>query len=306
MGSGRHFLRDPLLHFLIAGTALFFIGWKLQPPEPAADTIVIDRANLLQFIQYRLRAFDTETAEAMLDSMDSERRDALVRDLIEEEVLYREAQALGLDADDYVIKQRMIQKVGFFTESTLGGVDLNDAEIAAYYRENNGDYRIPAAATFTHVFFSHDNHPPADAARLAAAEASALNAAGAPMEAAMGRGERFIFHQNYAERTRDYVASQFGDAATLEIFDSAAPLNTWRAPVVSEYGAHAVFVRDVTPARTPALEEIRDTVAEDALREKKRLLIREAIDATIADYDVRIDLGEPALTVPAPPDGVGE
>jgi hypothetical protein len=42
--------------------------------------------------------------------------DGLIEDHIKEEILYREALALGLDRDDIVIRRRMRQKMEFLSE----------------------------------------------------------------------------------------------------------------------------------------------------------------------------------------------
>jgi len=298
------FLKDPLAHFLLAGALLVYAGGELAPPTPDDDRIVVNRAALLDFIQYRSKAFEPAAAAALFDSMSAERRDRLVRDYVEEQVLYREAKALGLDADDYVIKQRLIQKLSFAMEASIGEPALDDDEVAAYYQAHADDYPIPPSATFAHVFFSAEKRGPEKARAEAERRMAALNKSGARFEDAVKYGDRFLFHTNYVERTYDYVASQFGEPAAQAIFDPTGPFGVWRGPVVSSYGAHAVFVTQVSPGRTPALDEIRESVAEDAARERKAALVRALIDDAIAGYDVVIDLDAPAVDGPVSSDDV--
>lgn len=292
---------DPLAHFLIAGAALVWLGGLVAPPEPAENRIVVNRQALLEFIQYRSKAFEPGAAAALLDSMDEERRQRLVKDFLEEEILYRQAKELGLDANDYVIKQRLVQKLGFITEASIGDLQPSDEEIAAHYEANKEAYRIPASATFAHVFFSAEKRGVEAAYDEAAKTVAALNEAQAPFEDAVRHGDRFPFHTNYVERTFEYVAAQLGETAAVEIFDSQGPFETWRGPVVSPYGAHAFFVSEATPGKTPPLEEIRDRVAVDAAREKKAEMTRRLLESAIAQYDVIVDLDAPEA-----PGGGGE
>ena len=45
----------------------------------------------------------------------------LLEDRIKEEVLYREALAMGLDKDDTIVRRRMAQKMEFLAEDVVGG-----------------------------------------------------------------------------------------------------------------------------------------------------------------------------------------
>ncbi|MEX0645139.1 MAG: peptidylprolyl isomerase [Parvularculaceae bacterium] len=291
--------RDPLIHFLAAGLVLFVIGAALRPPEADARRIVIDRAALLEFIQYRSKAFEPATAGEILDGMSRKERDALIRDFIEEQALYREATALGLEADDYVIKQRLVQKLNFLTDGAISAAPPTDDEIAAHFDAHRDDYYIQPSATFAHVYFSAETRGADAAASEAVQIAASLNASKAPFEAAVAHGDRFPFHVNYVERTYDYVASQFGEAAAQKIFDARGSVADWRAPLVSPYGAHAVYVKSVTPGRYPDLAEVRDRVADDALRERQRQARERIVQELIAQYDVVVDLDAPAQSAPA-------
>ena len=42
----------------------------------------------------------------------------IINNLVEEEILYREALNLGLDQDDKIIKRRLAQKISFLREET--------------------------------------------------------------------------------------------------------------------------------------------------------------------------------------------
>ena len=48
---------------------------------------------------------------------------ALINDYIHDEVFYREAQAMGLDRDDVVIRRRMRQKTELLAEEIASGAE---------------------------------------------------------------------------------------------------------------------------------------------------------------------------------------
>lgn len=276
--------KDPLFHFIIAGLALFAALSAASPPERPAP-IVVDEANLLRFIQYRSKAFDEKTARALAAAFTPEERARITRDYIREEALYREAKALNLDADDYVVRQRMVQKTEFLAEAMASYEPADKAAARAWHEAHADDYETPASATLTHVFFSSESRAPAEAARLARAALDALNAASAGFGDAGAFGERFLFHRNYVDRTEDYIRSQLGDAVGDAVFGGAAT-GAWRGPFLSEYGAHLIFVAKVAPAQTPPFEAVAEAAQADANEARRQAAIDAAIASIIAKYPV--------------------
>lgn len=93
----RRLLREPLLHFLLAGAALYAAWAWLGPGDADTRRIVVDRPTLLRFMQYQAQAFEPGSFTARFDAMDAAQRSRLIADYVREESLYREARALGLE-----------------------------------------------------------------------------------------------------------------------------------------------------------------------------------------------------------------
>lgn len=290
----KKFLKDPLVHFLVAGAALFGAINILAPAEEA-DRIMVDRAALLSFIQYRSKAFEPETAAAILDAMSEESRQRLIDDYVREEALYREAKKMGLDQGDYVIRQRMVQKFEFMTKSASTPGEPDAEALAGYYEKNKQDYYVQPGATLAHVFVSATKHP-SDYQAKAETLLGELRQSDAQFEDATGYGDRFLFHTNYIERTFAYIKSHFGETATEVIFDDAMPLSQWAGPVMSKHGAHLIFVTARNPGFIQPLEEIKSTVAADMIGAAQRARNEKLIDAIIKDYAPVIDLDDIAVT----------
>ena len=168
------FLKDPLAHFLALGLALFALFAVLNPgggPGDDPKLIKVDRAALLTFVQYRTKAFEPKLAAARLDAMAGKQLRQLIDAYVREEALHREAQALGLGRDDYVIKRRMIQKIDFLTQGFAEAVVTVSADdLKAWYKVNRERYRQPALITFTHVFFGTEHRDAAAARAIADAK----------------------------------------------------------------------------------------------------------------------------------------
>ncbi len=286
-------LKDPLVHFLAAGVALFLIGNAMKPPAKTVDPIIVDREALLSFIQYRSKAFEPNAAAALLDGLDAAARKQIVDDYVREEALAREAETLGLDANDYVIRQRMVQKVEFLAESTAVVPDPNDADLASYYEANRDRYTSPPAATLAHVFISFEGKDRAAARAEAEAMLETLRTAKAGFNDATRYGDRFLFHKNYVDRTKDYIASQLGSDVEQAVFAEDGALDEWRGPYQSQYGEHLIFVTARAPARLASLDEIKTVVKSDLAEERRQQAIDRAIDEMIAKYPVENRLGTP-------------
>lgn len=293
-------LREPLTHFIVAGAVLFGAYTITQDDTAEAadeNTIVVNRSNLLTFLQYRANAFEPDTFGAALDAMSDAELQTLIDAFVDEEVLYREARAFGLEESDNIIRQRMVQKISFVMQDlAAAGMSASTDELQAYFEEHIEAYAIQPWATFTHVFFDTTRHG-AEGARTAAIEAQQqLNESGALFNDATGVGDNFPFLRNYVERTFEYVASHFGYefANSLQAIDASETL--WQGPFRSAYGEHIVLMTERVERRYPELDEVRSDVEFDFSNQQTTDALAEMTDAIRDTY--RIEIGEIRSTQP--------
>lgn len=268
-----------------------FVLFGISHDQTEADekVIAVDHDALMTFIQYRTKAFDPVLAEQRLRALTDSELQLLIDDYVREEVLFREAMALGLDENDYVIRRRLVQKLEFITEGFAeSSVEVDDAAVRRYFDANKEDYYVEPYVTFTHVFFGTEHRSREQAHALAEKKLSELNRTGAQFSDAPKHGDRFLYHLNYVERTPEYVASHFGPAMAEAIFALEPNDFVWRGPFDSPYGVHLVMLITNEPGREPELSEIEGRVREDAKRAMIRDKTEEAIDDIIDAYDVRV------------------
>jgi len=288
-------LKQPLFHFLFAGLLIFvFYSMTEQPastPEMTDKVITVDRNTLLNFMQYRAQAFRSDLFNEQLDAMEEEELQQLVDEFVREEALHREALAMGMDRGDYIIRQRLVQKVEFLLENMVNqSLAPDDQTIAEFFASHRDDYQVDAVYTFTHIFFDGDERgweqAKADAESLLASE----QIFGVAFNDASGFGDRYPFLQNYVERTRDFVVNNFNEAFT-DALDTLEPASDrWYGPYESRYGWHLVMLRQRSEPYVPELEAIRDRVMDDWRYETVLANRREAEAEVIGEYEVRGEL----------------
>jgi peptidyl-prolyl cis-trans isomerase C len=255
----RSFLRQPLVQFLVLGVLFFllWVGFGRLGPEPE-NRIVISAQEIERLAMFWERQWRRPPTEAELSG--------LVESRIKEEVLYREALAMGLDQDDTVIRRRLAQKIEFLTEDLALAVEPTDQELAAFFAGNNDRYRTPPRFTFSHVYFSVDRRGPQ--AQDAAAELLTSLVGGDPVPPIEELGDRFMLRTRYADDTVEEIGRLFGSRFAETVGE--LPVGEWQGPVESGYGVHLVLVEERTPSRLPALEEVRDRVRDDFMAQRRK------------------------------------
>jgi hypothetical protein len=275
-------MREPLLHFLAVGAALFGLYAWLGGgggDGARASEIVVTRGRIESLVETFARPRHRAPAEDELAG--------LVRDFVREEVLAREAIALGLDRDDTVVRRRLAQKMEFLSEDDAATTEPTDDELRAFLAAHPEQFRLDSRISFTQVFLDRERRGDAleaDAAKLLAA----LNAPGiAPDPTTPGDGRMLEAH--FENVGRADVEARFGAdfVARLE----QLPLGRFEGPVESGYGVHLVRVARHTPASIPALDEVRDAVAREWSAAKRLEAKERRLQAILARYRVTVEGG---------------
>jgi len=119
----RRILREPLLHFLLLGLALFTYYGRVAPDDDGKRRIVVTQAEVDLLATQFQGTWNRPPTPAELNGL----VDSYVRD----EILYREGVALGLDRDDAVIKRRVRQKLDVLFEESIAQNPATDADLQA-------------------------------------------------------------------------------------------------------------------------------------------------------------------------------
>ena len=217
--------------------------------------------------------------------------DRSVADFVREEVLYREALALGLDRDDLVVRRRLVQKMEML--ALRDRPEISESDLMDHYLAHRADYTMPESVSFWHAFFS-------TAARGAEARAAAeaalvdvrdgvahVDVRDGVAHGASGLGDPPPMPPEVDDWTRPMVEARFGVDFAASVFE-AGP-GGWSGPVASPYGYHLVLVTRRTAARVPDFAEVAARIATD-LDAARRSGALDRIYAQVRDaYQVEIE-----------------
>jgi parvulin-like peptidyl-prolyl cis-trans isomerase-like protein len=337
----RRLARSPALHFLVLGGSLYFLRAGLSPPAaapppaaaaaafsparpvtaPAAgsQTVIVSAAQIERLREAWRRS------RGSLPSAAEEAR--LIEELADDEMLYREALARGLDRAAPV-RQRLIQNMRFLALAESGGAEdlyaqaveigfdrtdpvvrrflieqmrllaragegpdaFTDAELKDYLRRHRERFALPAFVRLSHVYLDADRRAEAlerDARRLLAR----LRAGRVAPETAPDLGDPFLPGHHPALAARDDLAKIYGPELAAAVM--RLPAGAWSGPVRSAYGLHLVWVHESVPGEPPDLADVRSRLALELAEERREARLAAWLRDLRLRYEVRIELPEP-------------
>jgi len=274
-------IREPLLHFFLIGLVLFVAGAAYKRATSVYRIEVTHERVQSLALAYRLQFGESPTPAGL---------EQLISRWIDEEVLYREGLALGLDKDDEIVRRRIVQKMQFLQQDTQSPPEPSEARIRAFYAANQARYASPARVTFSHVFFSPDQGGD-EAARERARRVLADLSDSTPRAPNLGDG--FADRYDYADFGPAEASRLFGPGDLTQMLFQA-PARRWAGPFRSGYGWHLIFIESRRPPSVPPLSGIHDHVRADVIAEDQAAANHRAFDATKARFTViRADLARP-------------
>jgi hypothetical protein len=279
-------LREPLLHFLLLGAGLFAVFHFVQPGQDAAPSSKQVQLSLGELTQLALQFKSQWKREPTVQEFEY-----LLENRVREEILYREALALGLDKDDTIVRRRLAQKMQFIAEDIAAAREPTAAELKRWFDKHRAEFAQPNRVSFRHLYFSPDRR----GGRAHDDAASALaKLAGQPEDSKLAAflADPFMFQDYFRDRTPEQLSKEFGPQFALAV--AKLPPGTWQGPVESGLGWHLVFIDTVIPGGVPAFEEIEPEVKAAWQEEQKVLGWKKAYQDIRAKYTVLL---------PAPPEG---
>ena len=268
--SARRLLREPLVHFILAG-ALVFALLSGRTPDLGERRIVVDErvvAGLVNRFQDSFRRMPTK-----------DETDGMIRDWVQDQVYYREALSLGLDKDDEVVVRRLRRKMEAMAVDEAESRSPTDAELQALIDKDPARYTEDPRTSFEQVYLGPDtpeNRQQAEAmlARLRRGE----SVSGVPLP----------IPGSFKDASGNDISGQFGDEFAIAL-RNVAP-GGWNGPIASGLGLHLIRVSARKAQQPPELAKVRQRVENDWRAGANARARDEAYARMLKGYDVVIEL----------------
>jgi hypothetical protein len=245
----KRLLKEPLLHFLLLGAAIF-VAYSLvsKPINGEPGKIVVSQGQLASMKETFTRTWQRPPTREELAG--------LIRDRVRQEVYYREALTLGLDRDDVIIQRRLQQKMEFVSDNAAVRDPPTDDELKAYLNAHPDKFPAEQRFTFRQLYLNPGKHGK-DLARDAAQLLSQLNLPGGDTGFAT-MADPFMLDNDFAAVPAGDVAKQFGEKFAAKLGEISP--GQWQGPVESAYGTHLVLVSERSESHLPPLSKVYDAV----------------------------------------------
>ena len=268
--AGRSLLREPLVHFLLAGAAVF---WLLsgRAPDLGERRIVVDKVVAGALVERFYGSFHH------LPTPDE--TDGMIRDYVADQVYYREALRLGLDQGDEVVVRRMRRKLESLAVADAETAEPSDATLQELIDRDPARYSDDPRTSFEQVYLGADtaeNRASANALLAVLRGGKAVSSVPAPLPA------------NLDSAGASDISGLFGDEFTLALRD--LPKGQWQGPIASGLGLHLVRVSTRAAPSKPSLATVRQRVTNDWRAAAIAKARAEAYRKMLGGYDVKIEL----------------
>ena len=220
MPTWKRLAREPLVHFLAIGAALFvFFAWRGGGAAPSRVVVTPGR------IDHLVAGF-TKTWQR---PPNGDELKALVDEFVREEIATREAKAMGLDADDTIIRRRLRQKLEFVVEDAAAAAPVTDQELERYLAEHPEKFQLEPRVSLRQVYVSRDRR--GETADVdARAILDSLRALG-PDAAIDQVGDPLMVPQEIGLASRSDVARLFGESFAEAVLELEPGVWSWTGRV---------------------------------------------------------------------------
>ena len=200
----------------------------------------------------------------------------LINNLIEEEILYREALKLGLEQDDEIIRRRLAQKIIFLKRDAETFTPSNE-ELKNFFVQNQSNYVSDDLYTFEHYFFGNDTSAREEAEITLSKLLSGQNS---DMGLPFYSGNTFTSHP--LQKIEDIFGAEFAKVIKTIKADQ------WEGPIQSAFGYHNVMITSIENPKVPSFEAVKNILLADYLEANSDQAIKQFMEQIKSEYSVAI------------------
>lgn len=205
-------------------------------------------------------------------------RQRLLEELIGVEVFYNYALELKLDESPAFLEQLESAKrqmlFPLVAEEATKNIGISDEEVSDFYKNNRELFKKPELSTASHILVDSEEK---------ATEVKAEIENGLSFEAAATKYSTCPSNQRGGE------LGQFQRGQMVPEFEEAAftlPINKLSEPVKTQFGYHLIKVTDFQPEMLQDFEEVKVSIQEKMLQDRRQYAFLEKVDELKKVYNV--------------------
>jgi peptidyl-prolyl cis-trans isomerase C len=259
-----------LLAFFSIGLFIFILDILFEDLNDDKNIVIFD-AELVGLIN--------NWTEQVGRKPSKEELNGIINQLVDEEILYREALSLGLDKNDIIIKRRLAQKIGFLKQEQISAP--SDSQIEEYYLLNQSNYSLPTQYTFTQIYFSHEKDEKDGKKRAV----SALK--NWQLNKEQPYGDPFLLGKNYSSKSLKEIERIFGEIFSTDL--KTLERNVWSGPLESSYGFHLVLIASIAEERTPEYNTLKSVIISDLMAKRKEDSFKAYLEDLRGQYTIQVN-----------------
>jgi len=274
------FLREPLFHFFLIGAAIFLLHGLLGKSfDKPRGNIVISGRQIETLAEGWRRTWQRAPTAAELEG--------LIQDAIQEEILYREALALGLDRDDSIVRRRLRQKMEFLSEEVSAQAQPSDQQLKDFLSARPDSFQGEIRLSFSHIYL--DPGRPGRSQREAESLLKKLNGDSRGIDAAT-LSDPIALPFAYTDLSASEMEKQFGPSFADRLIKIEP--GSWQGPVTSGFGQHLVKVSERKDGKAQEFSEIKDALKREWLAAQRSEFKTKLIQRLSENYSIQVERPE--------------
>lgn len=275
-------MREPLVHFLVLGAGLFLLnGYVGTDNSDPIDQIVVDAIEIERLASQFQRTWMRPPTHQELQG--------LAKEFVKEEILYREALALGLDKGDLVVRRRMRQKLEFLNADLVEQRSPTDSELRNYLDADSEKFRTPSRYSFRQIYLNPETSG-ADGKQRAAELLARIQEHHDLAADPRITGDPTLLPPTLELASKQEISAVFGNLLADSV--SGAEKGAWRGPYPSSYGLHLIYLSEVTEGGLPEFEKIRPAVEREWANDRRQQANEQFYQALRERYAIEFRLPE--------------
>ena len=245
----KKILKEPFLHFIVIGIALFVLYGLVNDKSNSKNTILINDFDVSNIIAGWEMQWKRPPTEKELQN--------LITLKVKQEIFYQEALKMNLDHNDEIIKRRLAQKMKFLSNDIASLKEPTDEELQEYFKDHSDKYLTPYSYSLYQITFSPDKREN----NYNDAVEALKQYPNATFEKMKDKGDKLPFSYFFEDVSANELGLQLGSKFPDALLNKE--VNKWIGPIPSGFGHHLVYITKIQEPQLPEFKVLKMEINDD-------------------------------------------